>query len=113
MRPTSSIAAATCSCLWVSTPPIIWPSDSRAIVAMPPLSSSLDGGVARTAGRADRTVMGPLHRRLFGHGRSSGACTNKASHTRPTDHLQDTLERGRPLHRSDRVSETLAADYQD
>jgi hypothetical protein len=55
--------------------------------------------------------MGPLHRRLFGHGRSSGACEG-APHTRPTDHLQDTSPEGRPIHRSDRVSETLAAAYQ-
>ena len=55
--------------------------------------------------------MGPLHRRLFGHVRSSGACTSRTSLTRPTDHFQDTLARGRPIRRSDRVSETLAADY--
>jgi hypothetical protein len=36
---------------------------------------------------------------------------NRASHTRPTDHLQDTQQKGRPIPRSDRVSETLAANY--
>jgi hypothetical protein len=33
-----------------------------------------DQGMARTAGRADRTVIGPSHRRLFGHVRPTGAC---------------------------------------
>jgi hypothetical protein len=43
-------------------------------------SSSETKGMARTAGRADRTVIGPSHRRLFGHVRPTGACDVQLAH---------------------------------
>ena len=54
--------------------------------------------------------MVPLHRRLFGHGRPTGACTERASLTRPTGHFKDN--RGvRPISGSDRVGEALSTRY--
>ena len=56
--------------------------------------------------------MGPLHRRLFGHGRSSGACTTTGPHTPGRQITYKTpFNRGQPIPRSDRVSETLATTY--
>jgi hypothetical protein len=52
----------------------------------------------------------PLHRRLFGHGRPTGACTERALLTRPTDHLEDNRS-VEPIAGSDRVSEALSTRY--
>ena len=68
--------------------------------------------MARTAGRADRTVIGPSCT-----GASSVTFAQpvravcRASLTRPTDHFQGT-QRGRPICGSDRVSEALHVPYQ-
>src|SRR6266487_6183611 len=88
MRPTSSITAATCISLWVSTPPrTLHPTPDRAIVVMPLLpSTGLDGTHRRAGGQdSDRALS---HRRLFAHVRPTGACN--AQGLAPTDHFQGT-----------------------
>src|SRR5947209_6058828 len=79
---------------------------------MPPLSWSMErGGTHRRAGGQDSdgaSAQAPLRSRTLVR-----CVHHRTSHTRPTDHLQDTSYEGRPIPRSDRVNETLAADYQD
>jgi hypothetical protein len=68
--------------------------------------------MARTAGRADRTVIGP-----FCTGASSVTfaqpvrATCRTPLTRPTGHIQGT-NKGQPICGSDRVNTTLHAPYQ-
>ncbi len=67
--------------------------------------------MTRTAGQADRTVIGPSHRRLFGHVRPTGACgAGPRSPGRLITSKAPT--RGRPICGSDRVSEALHVPYQ-
>src|SRR4051812_21730220 len=117
----SSRTAATWTSLCVSTPP----TTRRAIVFMPPLPCWVRGGTHRRAGGQDSDEC-LLHRRLFGHGRPTGACTERASLTRPTGHFKDTRrvsrssgvrpgERG-PLHSLPRRGTStwiLTADSED
>ena len=55
--------------------------------------------------------MGPLHRRLFGHVRPTGACSDRTSLTRPTGQFKDTRRVSR-YWGSDRVGETVSTRYQ-
>jgi len=68
--------------------------------------------MARTAGRADRTVIGPS---CTGASSVTFAQPVRATHrallTRPTGHIQGT-DKGQPICGSDRVSTTLHAPYQ-
>ena len=105
-RPSSSSTAATWTSLWVSTPPMI-----RCAMVVTPPSFRRWEGVARTSREGGQDSEGaPLHRRLFGHGRPTGACTERASLTRPTGHLQDN-QSVRPFSGSDRVSGALSTTY--
>ncbi len=74
------------------------------------LRQRMRSGTHRRAGGQDSdgaSAQAPLRSRTLVR-----CVHNRTSHTRPTDHLQDTSREGRPIHRSDRVSETLAAAYQ-
>jgi hypothetical protein len=67
----------------------------------------LRGGTHRRAGGQDSdgaSAQAPLRSRTLVR-----CVHHRPSHTRPTDHFQDTLDGGRPIPRSDRVSENLAA----
>src|SRR4029453_6838990 len=94
--------------LWVSIPATTRRSSPSAMVGMPPFLF-IGLGVARTAGRVDRTGSRPV-----GAGASEVTFTRpvvpsgRARLTRSTDQIEDT-PRVRPLRGSDRVSETLPA----
>src|SRR5688572_28063694 len=95
--------------LCVSIPPTSR-SASCAIVVMQSLPVEALK-VARTAGRADRTVMGPLHRRLFGHtARPVRARTGPRSPGRLVASRAPRTDL--PIAGSDQVSETLLTHYQ-
>src|SRR5687768_314197 len=102
-RPRWSSTATTWMSLWVSTPPV-----TRAIVVIATfLLRSGWGGTHQPGGRTGQS-LGLLHRRLFGHGRPTDACTERASLTRPTDHFKDSNS-VRPFSGSDRVSGALSS----
>ncbi len=69
------------------------------------------GWMARTAGRADRTVIGPFAQAPL-RSRSPNRCVRRTGPRSPGRLITSKAPTGRPICGSDRVSETLHAPYQ-
>src|SRR5215207_7357040 len=112
MRPRSSITAATCTSLWVSTPPrTLRATPDCAMVAMPllPHQGPRVGTHRRAGGQDSDRALAQVPLRS----RSPNRCVRCAGPRSPGRLITSKApNRGRPICGSDRASETLNVPYQ-